>query len=129
MMDRTTGGASWAGGRQMIFNRQLLLERLLGDHDLLATIVSSFQSDTRLRLDELKVTLAQGDVEAATRLAHTIKGSSANVGGEALSNVAQDLERLGRAGHLREMNRQISQLDSCFSQFCAELGKERGASS
>lgn len=44
------------------------------------TLVESYEQDTAKRLDGMRQALAQGDLATLTQLAHSLKGSSSNVG-------------------------------------------------
>ena len=61
-----------------------MLARLMEDEDLAKMVVESFLEDIPRQIDSLKVYLEAGDATGAERQAHTIKGASANVGGERL---------------------------------------------
>src|SRR3954470_8416848 len=68
-----------------------------GDNDeFLREITTIFLEDTPLRIAELDQSLASGDVTKFTRAAHSIKGSSSNLGAMALRAVAEQLEHLAR---------------------------------
>jgi HPt (histidine-containing phosphotransfer) domain-containing protein len=73
--------------------------RALGGDDgdaFLREIVGIFLADTPLRLEELDSSLASGDVSRFTRAAHSIKGSSSNLGAQALQFAANRLEAKSR---------------------------------
>lgn len=59
----------------------------------LNAVLDSWSEATAERVDELRRPL---EVEVLTRLAHTVKGSSAAVGARRLAAVAAELEQLGR---------------------------------
>ncbi len=68
-----------------------------GDNDeFLREIAGIFLEDTPLRIAELDDSLAAGDVSKFTRAAHSIKGSSSNLGAAALRAVAEKLEHEAR---------------------------------
>ncbi|ACB77134.1 Hpt domain-containing protein [Opitutus terrae] len=72
---------------------QNLRELNPGDNDeFLREIVGIYLEDTPLRLTELEQSLAAGEVPKFTRAAHSIKGSSANVGAMLVRGVAETLE-------------------------------------
>jgi HPt (histidine-containing phosphotransfer) domain-containing protein len=64
--------------------------------DFLREIVGIFLEDTPLRINELDEALIAGDRAKFARAAHTIKGSSSNVGAVGLSSEAETLERKSR---------------------------------
>lgn len=68
--------------------------------EFLREIVGIYLDDTPQRIAELDRSLASGDVETFVRAAHSIKGSSSNVGASALRAVAEKLEHSARAAGL-----------------------------
>ncbi len=71
-----------------------------GDGVLLASIADEFSTEAQRQLEALRASLAEGDPQAVERAAHSIKGSSANLGATRLAELAGHLEALGRAGAL-----------------------------
>jgi HPt (histidine-containing phosphotransfer) domain-containing protein len=64
-----------------------------GDNDeFLKEIISIYLEDTPQRIAELGTSLAAGDVGTFTRAAHSIKGSSSNLGATRLRAAAEILE-------------------------------------
>ncbi|MBM4341680.1 MAG: Hpt domain-containing protein, partial [Deltaproteobacteria bacterium] len=57
-----------------------------------------------------------GDAAGAERQAHTIKGASANVGGERLRAVALELEQAGKAGDLESIKTRMDELAASFAE-------------
>ncbi len=47
---------------------------------------------------------------------HTINGASANVGGQALHDIAFEMEQLGKAGNLKAITNKISDLEIEFDR-------------
>src|SRR5579859_699783 len=69
-----------------------------GDNDaFLKEIIGIYIEDTPKRFADLKKSLAAGETALFTRAAHTIKGSSANVGAIAVAASAERLEAKSRA--------------------------------
>lgn len=69
--------------------------RALGDNDggaFLREILGIYFADMPARLRELRERLAEGDQSGFTRAAHTIKGSSANVGAARVRAMAEEIE-------------------------------------
>lgn len=64
-----------------------------GDGDeFLREIITIYLEDTPQRIAELEESLAGGDTPRFTRAAHSVKGSSANLGAMAVRQVAEQLE-------------------------------------
>ncbi|WP_162601472.1 Hpt domain-containing protein [Occallatibacter savannae] len=66
---------------------------MMGDEEFARAIAAIFAGRLPALLNEVKESMAKGATEAFQGSIHTIKGSAANVGGEALSNVAQRIEQ------------------------------------
>jgi HPt (histidine-containing phosphotransfer) domain-containing protein len=62
----------------------------------LVEIIGIFLEDTPQRIAELEQSLAASDTTTFARAAHSIKGSSSNLGAVALRNVAENLEQQTR---------------------------------
>ena len=95
-----------------------------GDNDeFLREIIGIFLEDTPLRIVELKESLAAGDAGKFTRAAHSIKGSSANLGAMVLRAVAETLEHQSRQEGLASMGGRIAAIQAEFARAEAELRK------
>ncbi len=71
---------------------QDVLDRLGGDEELLSEVVELFIEEVPDILSKLKDALDSGDWDSAAKLAHTLKGSSSNVGAESFASLALELE-------------------------------------
>lgn len=89
----------------------------------LRDIVGIFLEDTPNRIDELKQSLAAHDQIRFTRAAHSIKGSSSNLGAGPLRAVAEKLEHNSRNHGLNDLNALLVQLEETFAATKAELEK------
>src|SRR6266700_4240456 len=75
-----------------------------GDNDeFLREIIGIFLEDTPQRLAELDEGLSAGDASKFVRAAHSIKGSSSNVGAAALRAAAEKLEHASRTQGLDDV--------------------------
>ncbi len=83
-----------------VFDKVGMMARLMGDEDFAQKLIGVFLEDIPRQIEVLKRCLEAGDVASAERQAHSIKGASANVGGEALRSVALAMEKAGKTGHL-----------------------------
>ncbi|MFA6562013.1 MAG: Hpt domain-containing protein [Verrucomicrobiia bacterium] len=101
------------------------IERLreIGDGDVafLKDVFSAFESDTAQRLVAMRETLAAGDFTGLKRAAHTIKGSSLNVGASNLTAVSLQLEQLAGSGKLEGAAELICRIEEEFKRVAVEL--------
>jgi HPt (histidine-containing phosphotransfer) domain-containing protein len=93
-----------------------------GDNDeFLREITGIFLEDTPLRIAELDQCIVSGDVPKFTRAAHSIKGSSSNLGAMALRAAAERLELRVRTEGLAGVGTLLSEVKAEFSRAQAEL--------
>jgi HPt (histidine-containing phosphotransfer) domain-containing protein len=91
-----------------------MLSRLMQDGELAHSVVEGFLRDIPRQIDSLRELLAAGDRPAAERKAHSIKGASANVGGEAMRAVAFEMEKEAEAGRLEAAAARLPRLEEEF---------------
>lgn len=91
--------------------------------EFLREIAAIFLEDTPLRIAELEQSLAAGDAAKFTRAAHSIKGSSANLGAMALRAVAETLEHNARKDGLAGVASHIDAIKAEFARAQIELNK------
>lgn len=100
---------------------QTAIENLLmlgdeeGDDSFLKEVIGIFVEDTPIRLKELRDSYAANDQATFTRAAHSIKGSSSNVGAKRLCAVAQALEADARES-IEGLDSRIAALDDSFAE-------------
>jgi HPt (histidine-containing phosphotransfer) domain-containing protein len=89
-----------------------------------------FLDDARPRLTALEEAVLSDDAPAVERLAHTLKGSSANMGARGMSALCARLEAAGASGDLSQGPRLVERLKEEFARvdlaFEAEIRGERG---
>ncbi len=90
------------------------LSRLGGNRKLYTKILRQFRADNRNLEGRIKTALMTGDVETAARLAHTVKGVAANIGGQSLAFAGAELEKAIKQG-------KVAGIDPLLDQFSAEL--------
>jgi HPt (histidine-containing phosphotransfer) domain-containing protein len=89
----------------------------------LIEIIGIFLEDTPQRIVELEHSLAAGDATKFARAAHSMKGSSSNLGALALRAVAEDLEQKVRKQGLDGVAPLLAQLKVEFERARVELTK------
>lgn len=80
----------------------MTLERMTSlfgeDRALIAEICLIFLQEARNTLAKIESALEAGEANSAMKLAHTLKGSAANVGADEVSALAWDVEKSVAAG-------------------------------
>lgn len=84
--------------------------------EFLREIAGIFLEDTPQRIAELTDSLQAGDAAKFTRAAHSIKGSSANLGALALRAAAEKLEHHARTHGLTEVNAMLAEVRAEFDR-------------
>ena len=79
---------------------QDVLERIDGDDELLLDLINIFLDDTPAQIRKLQAALDAGDMRVAERLAHSIKGASANMGVKDLCSAAYAGEMAAKQDNL-----------------------------
>lgn len=75
-----------------------LLKRCLGNLSFAQRVITKFTSRLEDDIDELKEAMQKDSLSDVARLAHRLKGASANVAAEGLRNIAEEIENHARAG-------------------------------
>ena len=99
-----------------VFDKPGMLARLMDDEDLARTVALGFVADIPNQIVELRRCLDAGDVPGSVRQAHTIKGASANVGGERLRSVAAEMEQAARGDDLAAVKGRVPELEAAFAK-------------
>ncbi|MGD0734882.1 MAG: PAS domain S-box protein [Terracidiphilus sp.] len=100
-----------AEASEVIFDRPGVLGRLDGDDALAQIVFAAFLEDLPRQVQALKDLTESGDSPGAARTAHSIKGASANVGGESLRKLAAEMERAADAGDWRSVISRMDELE------------------
>ncbi len=99
------------------------LEEFLGKQDLLLQVVTSFLETAGDQIEKIEAALREDNGDAVGKEAHAIKGGAANLCARRLSEIASELEKIGKSGALEagfevlkmlgsEMNRLKSYVDN-----------------
>jgi HPt (histidine-containing phosphotransfer) domain-containing protein len=80
--------------------------------DFLIDLIELFLRETPARLALLATAIAKGDRPTAERAAHTLKGTAAVFGADAMQAVAAAAELAARAGELGEVARLLDELQT-----------------
>jgi len=105
-----------------VFNKEALMTLVMGDDEFARTVVDAFRSDIPGQIEALKKYLDAGDIPSAARHAHSIKGASANVGGESMRAVAFEIEKAGKAGNRDAVAERLPELERQFGLLKEAIG-------
>jgi two-component system sensor histidine kinase/response regulator len=106
-----------------LWDKAAALDRLEGDEELLQDICRIFLEESPKLMTELRQAVAAEDPEAVSRAAHSLKGESAYLGAANVSQMAKQLETMGRNRDLSQapiilegLQREMASLSSAVQQ-------------
>ncbi len=97
-----------------------------GDDSFLREIIDIYLQDTPERLADLKRLLNGEDPAAFVRAAHTIKGSSSNIGAEEVRSLSEVIEAQAKNTTPASLSDKVTELETAFSRAKIELKKLLG---
>jgi len=105
------------------FDERVLIDLLGGDREAAAEIIQEFLDDAPRQVKALAEAVAAGDAEVVNRQAHTLKGASANVGAEALRQVAYQMEMAGADRDLERAGELLSEAETQLARLQDAVGR------
>ncbi len=103
-----------------VFNEKDLMYRMDGNEDLAQEIIQYFLDDAPQQMADMWEQLENGDEQGARRQVHSIKGTAANIGGEALRRIAGQMEKAIAEGDPESARARLPEMQHQF-----DLLKER----
>jgi signal transduction histidine kinase/DNA-binding response OmpR family regulator len=98
--------------------------RDLGDAEFLAELAGMFFDDASSRLEELREARGAGNAAGVERVAHTLKGSSGNMGATRMSAICAELQEVGASGDLARARGLFEGLEEEFGRVRPALEAE-----
>jgi two-component system sensor histidine kinase/response regulator len=106
---------------EAIFDKEVALSRVGGDVELLKEIAVLFLDDYPKSLIELREAVKTRDAKRVERSAHGLKGSVSNFGARLAVEAAFQLESMGRAQKLVEVEQVLRSLELALAALRPEL--------
>ena len=97
-----------------------------GDDTFLHEIISIYLEDTPLRIADLRRSFKSGDNALLTRSAHTIKGSSANVGLSRVRGIAERIEHRSKVEPIAGLAGLLDELEAAYAEAVEALKEFQG---
>jgi HPt (histidine-containing phosphotransfer) domain-containing protein len=94
-----------------------------------AELIAVYLRDTRSRLAALHEAVARVDAEALRGIAHSLKGSSSQIGAEQMAQLCADLEEQARTADLADAAQTLRRLEAAFGRVHAHLQAVAGGRS
>jgi HPt (histidine-containing phosphotransfer) domain-containing protein len=128
---RPAGAAPHAPGAQdgpeIVVVDRATLERLTATMGgpFVVELIDTFVEDGRELIATMRRTLAETDLDAFRRAAHSLKSTGETVGAGGLAALARELEALARGGSLRGADAQLERLAGAYEIVTRTLGELR----
>ncbi len=101
-----------------VFDQEGLMERIDGDLETLEILLSAFSNDIAGHLEELESAIGTADWSRAKKVAHTVKGTAANLGAARLSQLALNIEhRMAEEKHMGAVEKDVTILAAAADDF------------
>jgi HPt (histidine-containing phosphotransfer) domain-containing protein len=84
--------------------------------DILVELVEMYLGDTPPRLVALREAVGQSDAEAVKQIAHSVKGSSGNLGAQRMARLCAELETAGTNRDLARATRLLRRIEAEFGR-------------
>ena len=98
----------------LIWDKNVLRERLLGDEEMVCDIVNGFLEDIPCRMKALEEAVRACDCVAVSERAHAIKGAAASIQAEALRAASFEVEKAGKSEDVDSMPSLFAEMELCF---------------
>ncbi|MFO7813834.1 MAG: response regulator [Pelovirga sp.] len=115
--EQLSAGAAATAETTAIFDRKSLLERLMGDAELLDSSLQIFIADVPKQISMLNGFIEQRDMTEAATTLHRIKGAAANVGAQRIMATARTMESAVSSSNRDDLDSLLSQLKEHFREF------------
>lgn len=93
------------------FNYDALLKRLMGDQQLLTTVIEMFVTDGPQHIEELKRLFTNNDLSKMEHLAHKLKGAATSVEAKSVEKVAFKIEQQCKASETKHLPHTLKELE------------------
>jgi len=102
-----------------------LLEMVGDDPEFVGELVDEYLADAPVQLEAMRAAVAAGDPASAARPAHTLKGTSSNLGAMELAAACRKIEERARAGAADGLMELVASAGAAYERAVAELGAAR----
>jgi len=110
-----------------VLNLARLEEAYGDDREGIASLLGLARETERRYIAALRDGMANADIVAVARAAHSIKGSASNIGASRVSRVAADIEDRARLERWDGIAGFADELDARYGELCAQIEKYAAA--
>lgn len=89
--------------------------------DFIGELVDTFLDDAPKLIKEMRSALPAKDADSFRRAAHSLKSNAATFGAKRLSELARELEQIGKDNKLADIGDRLANLEQTYQAVAAEL--------
>jgi HPt (histidine-containing phosphotransfer) domain-containing protein len=97
-----------------------------GEPDVLREILNLFLDEVPKKIDSLRLALTSGDAATLQRAAHSLKGSSGNIGARAMYEVCRQLDDRAKSEELARLQPLVEALQAEYGKVESEIRRLLG---
>jgi PAS domain S-box-containing protein len=98
-------------GLQVSVHADELLERVDGDRELLAELLELLRKDYPPQIEVMRRAIADNKCNTLEQVAHCMKGALGNLAAVTGTELASELERIARSGHVAQAQARLNELE------------------
>lgn len=103
--------------RKPVFDMEHALEVTDGDREFLKELVEIFKADFPEKLAGISRAIKEKDFKGLDETAHSLKGSSGNLGLTRVYELSWEIEKMGKAKNMEGANKTFKQLEEELERF------------
>ena len=107
---------------------QGLMRRCMGNMDFAARVLRRFAGQFGGDVDQLRSSLIESDAGSVARIAHRLKGTSANVSAVRLQAIAKEIEDLAAVENLSEVSDRVDEMLDAWNELVSSMAPRGGMS-
>ena len=105
------------------FDVNALVERSLGDKEICKRVLHAYLETAPSLVREIEEAASSKDMDRLAQVSHSLKGASANIGGEMVVGAAERIEALAKARRPEEARAEVERLLSLFEVLVGDITK------
>jgi len=99
------------------------LKRMEGDRELFDELLNIFINHVPSLLNDLRSAVGKDDSESVRITAHSLKGAASNICAEPTRAIAERIELMSKAGHMKNVEGALSELEESINNLKDYMGK------
>jgi PAS domain S-box-containing protein len=96
-----------------------------GEPDFFINLVNIYLKDSVHQIERIRAAILDSNSEELRKAAHTLKGTSTNLGARILSSYCAELESIASEGKMESVTKWLDRLEAEYREVCNALGQEQ----